>query len=66
MHIETIHSNPFKIESDKIKAAIYPSILKERLALYSVDTLLDEEILTFLTGISIEQSKSNIKHYGLN
>jgi len=46
--------------------AVHASILKERLEQYGVDTLVDEEVISILTGISIEQVKKGIEQYGLN
>lgn len=46
--------------------AVYSSILKERMEQYGVGTLMDEEVISILTGIPIEQVRKNIEQYGFN
>jgi DNA repair protein RadC len=43
----------------------YASILKERIEQYGVDTLTNEEVISVLAGIPIEQVRQDLEKYGL-
>lgn len=45
--------------------SVQAGILKERVELYGVDTLMDEEVIGILTGIPINHLKKSIRQYGL-
>lgn len=66
MHVLTTQNGMIKTAQTKPSNTVYVSILKERLEQYGVDTLMDEEIISILTGIPIEQVRKNIEQYGLN
>jgi DNA repair protein RadC len=51
-----------KTSADK---SVYAEILKERVELYGIDTLMNEEVLSFFTGIPIGHAKKNIDQFGL-
>jgi DNA repair protein RadC len=43
----------------------YASILKERIEQYGVDTLTNEEVISILAGIPVEQVRQDLEKYGL-
>ena len=44
---------------------VFKTLLNERVEKYGIDTLMDEETISILTGISIEKVKSFIESFGL-
>ncbi|WP_313559095.1 JAB domain-containing protein [Ruminiclostridium cellobioparum] len=52
-------------ESARISDRTYTSFLKERIEAYGVNNLMDEEVLSLLTGINLEVIKKAIEDFGM-
>jgi DNA repair protein RadC len=58
-------SNEGEIKKEKVINDIHRSILKERIEEYGHVSLVDEEVISLLTGIPVKKLKKNIIRYGL-
>ncbi len=69
MKLNTIKGQlcPVETKSDVVKELekSYTCILKERMENYGIDTLMNAEVLSLLTGISVETMKKAIDDFGM-